>query len=238
MAASPPSPSGKQELQGGTGGSPGRKSRLGRLPADLWAHFGEEFRSLRTRVATRLQERHKIVLVTSALPQEGKTTVSSALARSFAQMEWKTVLLDFDLRKPGVHSLFGVDRAPGIADILQEKSCEEECLDATDSPFLELIPAGTPADGPAELIQADSTPRYLRDLASRYDYVVVDSPPLTSITDTHLLAQYADGILFVVNGRVSPRELVKSAREQLLDRPVLGVVLNGISTPKKYGYYY
>jgi Mrp family chromosome partitioning ATPase len=113
-----------------------------------------------------------------------------------------------------------------------------ECLDATDSPFLELIPAGAPAAGPAELIQSEATPNYLRDLASRYDYVVVDSPPLTSITDTHLLAQYVDGILFVVNGRVSPRELVKNGREQLLDLPVLGVVLNGISTPKKYGYYY
>lgn len=231
---SPPRPGSSD----GEGAPLGRRSKRGQLPADLWAHFGEEFRSLRTRVATQLQERHKIVLVTSALPQEGKTTVSSALARSFAQMEWKTVLVDCDLRKPGVHAIFGVDRAPGIADILLGKAREEECLDPTDSPFLELIPAGSTADGPAELLQADITPRYLRDLALRYDYVVVDSPPLTSITDTHLLAQYADGILFVVNGRVSPREMVKSAREQLLDRPVLGVVLNGISTPKKYGYYY
>jgi capsular exopolysaccharide synthesis family protein len=214
------------------------KGRRGRLPADLWAHFGEEFRSLRTRVATRLDARHKIVLVTSALPQEGKTTVSSALARSFAQMEWRTVLVDCDLRKPGVHTLFGVERSPGVADILQGRATEEQCVDGTDSPFLDLIPAGTQADGPAELLQADATPCYLRDLASRYDYVVVDSPPLTSITDTHLLAQYADGILFVVNGRVSPSGLVKNAREQLLERPVLGVVLNGISTPKKYGYYY
>ncbi|HEY5998281.1 MAG TPA: CpsD/CapB family tyrosine-protein kinase [bacterium] len=214
------------------------KSRRGRLPADLWAHFGEEFRSLRTRVATRLEARHKIILVTSALPQEGKTTVSSALARSLAQMEWRTVLVDCDLRKPGVHGLFGVDRAPGITDILEGRAREEDCLDATDSSFLDLIPAGTPSEGPAELLQADAMPKYLRDLASRYEYVVVDSPPLTSITDTHLLAAYADGILFVVNGRVSPRDLVRGAREQLADRPVLGVVLNGISTPKKYGYYY
>ena len=228
-------------LPGGQSGAPApsvRKGRRGRLPADLWAHFGEEFRSLRTRVASRLRERHKIVLVTSALPQEGKTTVASALARSFAQMEWKTLLVDFDLRRPGVHSLFGVDRAPGIADILLGRAREEECLAPTDSPFLELIPAGAPAAGPAELIQSEATPRYLRDLAARHEYVVVDAPPLTSITDSHLLAEYVDGILFVVNGRVSPRELVVSAREQLLDKPVLGIVLNGISTPKKYGYYY
>src|SRR5512139_3238403 len=137
---------------------PGRRSKRGRLPADLWAHFGEEFRSLRTRVATRLDERHKIVLITSTLPQEGKTTVSSALARSFAQMEWKTVLVDFDLRKPGVHSLFGIDRSPGVTDLLEGQATEEQCLVATDSAFLGVIPAGTPADGPAELLQADVTP--------------------------------------------------------------------------------
>ena len=90
----------------------------------------------------------------------------------------------------------------------------------------------------AELLQSAATPALLKSLASRYDYVVVDSPPLTSITDTLLLSGYVDGILFVVNGQVSPRDLVKSARDQLQDRPVLGVVLNGISTPKKYGYYY
>ena len=208
------------------------------MPVDIWNSIGEEFRSLRTRVATTLNERHKIVLVTSALPQEGKTTVSAMLARSFAQMEWRTLLVDADLRKPSQHTLFGIDRAPGLADLIQGRVPEEDAIAASNSPHLDLLSAGSPTQSAAELFQSAAAPVLLRSLASRYDYVVVDSPPLTSITDTHLLSGHVDGILLVVNGLVSPRELVKTAREQLQDRPVLGVVLNGISTPKKYGYYY
>ena len=219
-------------------GSSGRNARKGRTPNDLWSSFGEEFRSLRTRVAAKLDQRHKIILVTSSLPGEGKTTVSATLARSFAQMEWKTLLIDCDLRKPNIHTLFGIERAPGLTDVLNGLVREEDAILETDSVHLDLLPAGAPSHGPAEIIQSAGTPTLLKSLAARYDYVVVDSPPLTSITDTLLLSGYADGILFVVHGLVSPRDLVKTAREQLQDRPVLGVVLNGISTPRKYGYYY
>jgi capsular exopolysaccharide synthesis family protein len=228
-------------VPGPLAGSPppgARKARPGTMPSELWNAFGEEFRSLRTRVAATLNERHKIVLVTSSLPQEGKSTVSSTLARSFAQLEWKTLLVDADLRKPSLHAIFGIDRAPGLTDLLQGRMAETDAIAASDSPFLDLLSAGAPSDSPAELLHSNAAPDLLRGLAARYEYVVVDSPPLTSITDTLLLSGYVDGILFVVRGRVSPRELVKTAREQLHDRPVLGVVLNGISTPRKYGYYY
>lgn len=224
--------------QPGLGLSGARKAKRGKMPVDMWNSLGEEFRSLRTRVAAALDERHKIVLVTSALPQEGKTTVSSTLARSFAQMEWRTLLVDADMRKPTMHALFGIDRAPGLTDLLQGRIQEEEAIAASNSPHLDLLSAGSPSKDAAELLQSAAAPKLLKSLAARYDYVVVDSPPLTSITDTLLLSGYVDGILLVVNGQVSPRELVKSAREQLQDRPVLGVVLNGISTPRKYGYYY
>lgn len=208
------------------------------MPADLWGSVGEEIRSLRTRVATALDQRHKVVMVTSALPLEGKTTASATLARSFAQMQWSTLLVDFDLRRPSIHTLFGIEREPGVTDLLQGRFGDQDIIWSSDSPHLDLLPAGSLAAGPAELIQSPRTPQLLKSLAARYDYVVVDSPPLTSITDSLLLSGYVDGILFVVNARVSPREMVKAAREQLLDKPVLGVVINGISTPAKYGYYF
>lgn len=238
MAEQSPSAVPITEIPSGPGRSGARKAKTGRMPIDFWNSIGEEFRSLRTRVAAILNERHKIVLVTSALPQEGKTTVSATLARSFAQMEWRTLLVDADLRKPTVHTLFGIDREPGLTDLLQGRIPEEDAIAASNIPHLDLLSAGFPSQSAAELLQSPATPTLLKSLAALYDYVVVDSPPLTSITDTLLLSGYADGILFVVNGQVSPREFVKTAREQLQDRPVLGVVLNGISTPKKYGYYY
>ena len=219
-------------------GSPGaRPGKRGKMPGNLWSEFGEEFRNLRTRVAAMLDERHKIVLVTSALPQEGKTTVAATLSRSFAQMEWGTLLIDSDMRKPRLHQLFGIERAPGLTDLLQGRVGDEEAVAATDHPHLDVLPAGSSTQGPAELLQAEVTPKLLRGLAARYDYVVIDAPPLISITDTHLLSDYVDGIIFVINGLVTPRDVVQEAREQLQGRPVLGVVLNGISTPKKYYYY-
>jgi capsular exopolysaccharide synthesis family protein len=208
------------------------------MPENLWSEFGEEFRNLRTRVAALLDKRNKIVLVTSALPQEGKTTVAATLSRSFAQMEWRTLLVDSDMRKPRLHHLFGIERAPGLTDLLQGRVGDEDAVAATDHSHLDVVPAGSPTQGPAELLQAEVTPALLRRLAARYDYVVIDAPPLISITDTHLLSDYVDGIIFVINGLVTPRDVVQEAREQLQGRPVLGVVLNGISTPKKYGYYY
>ncbi len=235
MAEQSPSTSSSRSSPAGT---PARKAKKGTLSNELWSSFGEEFRSLRTRVAAKLDQRHKVILVTSSLPGEGKSTVSATLSRSFAQMEWRTLLIDCDLRKPSIHTLFSIDRAPGFSDLLAGQLREEDTIAHTDSVHLDVLPAGSPSDGPAELLHSAATPALLKNLASRYDYVVVDSPPMTSITDTLLLSGYADGILFVVNGMVSPREMVKAAREQLLDRPVLGVVLNGISTPKKYGYYY
>jgi len=215
-----------------------RKAKKGEMPAEIWNSLGEEFRSLRTRVAATLDQRHKVILVTSSLPGEGKSTVSATLARSFAQMEWRTLLVDSDLRKPTMHTLFGIDRAPGLTDLLQGIVHEGEAIAASNSRHLDLLAAGSPTQSAAELLQSAATPTLLKSLAARYDYVIVDAPPLTSITDAQLLSGYVDGILFVVNGLVSPRALVKSARDQLHDRPVLGVVLNGISTPKKYGYYY
>ena len=218
--------------------SPERTGRRGRVPSEAWSVLGEEFRSLRTRVSAALEQRHKVILVTSALPEEGKTTVSTTLARSLAQMEWKTILIDGDLRKPDLHSRFGCAREPGLTDLLEGRSGEGEAIARTDHPHLDVLPAGSPSIGPSELLQGEAMPRTLRGLAARYDYVVVDSTPLTAITDAHLLSGYADAILLVVRGLVSPREVVKDALGLLQGRPVLGVVLNGISAPKKYGHYY
>jgi capsular exopolysaccharide synthesis family protein len=230
-----PSSSGTTDHRAGS--PPARPGKRGKMPENLWSEFGEEFRNLRTRVAALLDKRNKIVLVTSALPQEGKTTVAATLSRSFAQMEWRTLLVDSDMRKPRLHHLFGIERAPGLTDLLQGRVGDEDAVAATDHSHLDVVPSGSPTQGPAELLQAEVTPALLRRLAARYDYVVIDAPPLISITDTHLLSDYVDGIIFVINGLVTPRDVVQEAREQLQGRPVLGVVLNGISTPKKYYYY-
>jgi len=209
------------------------------MSPELWGFFGEEFRNLRTKVAHAFgEERHKIVLVTSAVSNEGKTTVSTHLARSFSQTGWKTLLVDCDLRYPELHNVFRVDQGPGLGELLQGKAAEEEAVIATDLANLDLVTAGTTAESPAELFNSAEVPRLLQGLVSRYDYIVLDCPPLISITDTLLLARHADGLLLVINGYSTPREVVKTAADLVQDRRVLGAVLVGIATPRKYGYYY
>ena len=128
-----------------------RKAKKGKMPVEIWNSFGEEFRSLRTRVAGTLDKRHKVILVTSSLPGEGKSTVSATLARSFAQMEWRTLLVDADMRKPTMHAIFGIDRTPGLTDLLQGRVPEEDTIAASNSPHLDLLSAGSPSQGVAEL---------------------------------------------------------------------------------------
>lgn len=215
------------------------KGKKGKFPNELWGFFGEEFRNLRTKLISAFKdERHKIVLVTSAVPAEGKTAVAVNLARSLAKVGWKTILIDSDLRRPDIHTLFGIGRNGGLSEAVQGTLPLEDTICPTDLPELDLLPAGAQAEAPVELINSPAFQKLVKDLAARYDCVVLDSPPVISIADTLLLARYADGILLVVGGLQTPREIVKTALEQLQDTPILGVVLNGISTPKKYGYYY
>jgi tyrosine-protein kinase Etk/Wzc len=215
------------------------RRRKGTFPPELWSRLGEEFRCLRTRVVGALgEERHKLILVTSAVTQEGKSSVSANLARSLALGGRATLLVDTDLRRPTVHSLFGVQRVGGLADVARGDATIDDVLVSTDLPELDLLTAGSPVDAPVELISSPGFSDAIRQLVGRYEYVVMDTPPLISIADTSVLARSADGIIVVVGCFSTPRELVKTALEQLHDLPVLGLVLNGISTPTSYYSYY
>ena len=217
--------------------SDARKPKKGKLPAGIWDDFGEEFRILRSRVAAALKERHKIVLVTSALPQEGKSTVSANLARSFAQMEWRTLLVDFDLRKPSMHAIFGIERAPGLTELLQGRVPEEGAIAASNSPHLDLLSSGSPTEGGGtDPLRRDSGPaeeagRALRLPGRRRAATDLDHrrPAALGVRGRYPARGQRPGL---------PPGTGEGRPGAVAGRPVLGVVLNGISTPKKYGYYY
>jgi tyrosine-protein kinase Etk/Wzc len=215
------------------------RTKRGLFPRDLWARLGEDGRTLRTKVMGALPAATgNVVLVTSSVPQEGKTTVAVTLARSFAAAERTVLLVDADLRRPVLHTLFATALDGGVSDVVRGRRALDEAIAGTDIPCLEILTAGARESAPAELLGSPPFLALLRELATRYEFVVVDSPPLLSITDTLLLAAHADGILMVVRGCATPREIVRTAFEHLQDRPVLGVVLNGVSVPRRYGYYY
>lgn len=206
-------------------------------PADqLWNLHGEEFRTLRTKAVKALDlGKHKLIMVTSSLPREGKTTVSVNMARSLAQASWRTLLIDGDMRAPDVHYIFDLDRSPGFSDLLQRHRFTTEAVRDVGFCGLEVMPAGSPTETPAELINSSFTPMLLREMAQRYDYVVLDAPPLLSITDTLLLGRFVDGVIMVVQSGTTPREVARGALEQAEGLPILGMVVNGV--PPGDGYY-
>lgn len=217
-------------------GNPGK----GQFPDDMWDQWSEQFRGLRTRIDYQLTDHaHKIVLVTSAIPKEGKTTTAVNLARSITTPGVHTLLIDCDMRRPTLHALFDVPLRRGVRELLREGGPPGECVIETDINGMDLLLAGNPDGSPAELFVSNQVPTLLEKLRESYDYIVLDSPPVLPVTDAVLLSQWTDGVLLVAESSRTPREVVMEAVKQLKDRSrILGVVLNGIEATKRYHSYY
>ena len=240
--------------RGAGGGTPGRgpAADLSKLSAYLvtarepHSLAAEQFKRLRTHVLRRLKARMgKTILVTSAIGGEGKTTTALNLAVAIAQgVNENVLMIDTDLRKPGVHTHLGIAAERGIVDHLRDGVPLEELLVKTGIPKLTLLPSGTPPDNPAELLDSRPMGRLLQEVKGRYPdrYVVLDTSPVNVFTDTAILAPMADGIVLVVRDGSTPREYVLRAIAQLDRSSILGICLNMISAPESlqdsYYYYY
>jgi protein-tyrosine kinase len=192
----------------------------------------EEFRSLRTRL---LQMRDKqplrSLLVTSAVPQEGKSYVSANLARALAlQAGCRVLLVDADLRGRALHKMFGASANPGVAEYLLYERDELQILQRGKADNLFLIPSGRPAAGPAELLGNGQFCALLSRLAPLFDWIVVDSPSVTPFSDACSLANCCDGVLMVVRSRATTFDLARKAIERFPEEALIGVVLNEIET--------
>jgi succinoglycan biosynthesis transport protein ExoP len=214
------------------------RAKKGMFPSEHWEVWKEQFRGLRTIIDFAFKGRkNKVILVSSAVPGEGKTQVAVHLARVLALASWKTLLLDGDMRRPDIHTRLGIEQGPGLSDILSKKSLVEGAGRRTDIECCDVLPAGSSPDSPSELISANMA-GLLRGLSGLYDYIVIDTPPLLPVTDTLLMSKYADGILMVVRSQETPREVVKEALDQLGSATVLGFVMNGMSLTERYHSYY
>ncbi|MFI5211614.1 MAG: GumC family protein, partial [Ignavibacteria bacterium] len=158
----------------------------------------EAFRTLRTRLQfSKLEpEPIKTILITSSMPREGKTIISSNLAASFS-LSSKVLLLDCDFRKPRLHNIFNMKRYPGLCDYLFGTVPLEEAVRETSFPNLHLMTCGTIPTNPAELIASKHLQTFLNQMKPKYDYILIDSPPLATVTDAELLSSYVDGTVIV-----------------------------------------
>jgi protein-tyrosine kinase len=203
----------------------------------------EEFRTLRTRLnhLQTLQPLHTLI-VSSASPAEGKTFVSVNLALAQAQLSEQMVLLcDFDLRRPVIHNLFQMDRAPGVSDYLSGKCRFSEALRRVEGANLYVMPAGAPVKNPLELLNTRQARLMFEELPKHFNWSIFDTPPLLFSADANLLATMADGALLVVKIGATTFDNITRAMQSLCENNVVGIVANGARASElysKYTYYY
>jgi protein-tyrosine kinase len=200
----------------------------------------EEFRTLRTRL---LQMREKLplqtLLVTSALPGEGKSFVAANLALSFAQQVGRRVLLlDCDLRLSRLHVLFGCAATPGLAEFLRGEAEASSILQRGPDENFCFIPGGKPPSDPIELLGNGRLKGLLQRLAPLFDWIVVDSPPCVPLSDASMLSDLCDGVLMVVKAGKTPYDVAQKGSALFRDRHLLGVVVNHVAPQTAYSAYY
>ena len=201
----------------------------------------EEFRTLRSRLyQAREKQQLSRILVTSALPKEGKSFTSANLAQVLARQHGRRVLLvDGDLRNPQLHQLLGTDPGPGLFEYLRSEYDEFSIIQRGPMENLYFIPAGHYSANPAELLANGRLRNLLNRLQPMFDWIVVDSAPSVPVSDAVLMASDCDGVLLVVRSNSTPTDAARRVRRDFAERNMIGVVLNGI-TPElaPYMQYY
>jgi capsular exopolysaccharide synthesis family protein len=200
----------------------------------------EQFRTLRSRLY-RMRESQPLqtILISSAIPAEGKTMVSTNLAYALVRQRGCHVLLiDADLRSPRVHTLLGAPAAPGLADYLQNTATEFEVTQRSSEEGLCFIPAGNHVTHPSELISSARMKQFLERVRPAFDWIIIDSPPALPVADASVLGGLVDGVLFVVRANSTPSEASQKACKELRDAHILGVVLNNADESTGYNSYY
>lgn len=205
--------------------------------------IAERFRKLRSRIeAIQTDDGDaavRCILVTSALPDEGKTTTAANLALALAEdRDRTTVLVDADLRRPSL-GRFVVPRPNlGLADVLREGTSPDHVLIPLLGGALSLLPAGEGVPNPTSLLKSDAFSRLLGELRQRFDWIVIDTPPCVPFADAHTLHPHVDGAILVVRAASTSRATIHRALETLSDGPLLGVVLNDVRQTVVDKYYY
>ncbi len=211
---------------------------------DVWdseRQFAEAARSLRTAVYFGLaQTDGNIVQVTSAAPQDGKSTISSSLAIAMAKAGQRTLLIDADLRKPTQAKRFGYDNQRGVSTAVADDAPLSDAVQMTDLEDLHLLQSGPIPPNPTEILNSDRFARLLQEASEEYDRVIVDSPPLLPVADSRILASKCSGTVLVISTGKTTRKNATGAANALAQASarVLGIALNYAERGRGYGYGY
>ena len=211
------------------------------LALDTNSSVAEAYRVLRTSVLLSSTDKPpKTILVTSGQPGEGKTTTAVNTAISLAQLGSSVLIIDCDMRRPSVHNVLRVDPVVGLSTYLT-RGCElEDVIQELPIANLSVLTAGRIPPNPAEMISSPRMKEMLQILSERYDHIVIDSPPLLKVTDPVILSTLVDGVILVVHGGKSTREVIRRTRHELssVGARIFGVVLNNVSPDGSDSYSY
>ncbi len=207
---------------------------------DAQSAFSEAVRTVRTSVLmSALDDPHKIVVVTSSVPEEGKTTVSYNLACALGQVK-KVVLVDADMRRPKIGKLIGRDaKAPGLADLVAGHAPISQCVFHHEQAGIHVLPAGTVPPNPLELLSSKRFEEMVAKLREAFDIVVFDSAPLQLVSDSLVLSRHASAVIYVVKADSTPYQVAQNGLRRLsrVGAPVLGVVLNQLDLERAEKYH-
>jgi succinoglycan biosynthesis transport protein ExoP len=207
------------------------------------SQMAESYRALRTSLLlSNLGAPPKVIMVTSARPQEGKTTTSINTAIVLAQKGVRVLLIDADLRRPSVHKTLGMGPRSGLSNVLTGSATVQQTI--TISPIISnlfILPAGTPPPNPAELLASANMKELIDELRHQYDHIVIDTPPTLSVTDAVVLSPRADATILVIRSGQTTKQALRRSRDILtqVNAHVAGVLLNAVDlTSPDYYYYY
>jgi capsular exopolysaccharide synthesis family protein len=198
-----------------------------------------EFRRLVRNIWKNMSKETKSLLVTSSNAGEGKTLITSNLAITIAKSEDKRVLLiDSDLRRPNIHSVFGVERNLGMRSILKGETTLEEAIQDTELENLKIIISERGEASPLELLESANLKEIIDECKEQFDLIIFDTPPIIAVHDAEILVPYVDGVLLVVLAGKTFRQIVMRAIEVLNEAKanVLGIILNDIKETLPYYY--
>ena len=204
--------------------------------------IAEAFRSIRTSIIFSSPEDRplKTILITSTIPEEGKTTNAINLAIVFAQKNEQVVLVEADMRKHRIAKTFDLDNKEGLSSFLTGVSGYDKIIKKTAVPNLSIIPAGPTPPNPAELLTSIKTKELIEELKKNFDRIIIDAPPVLTVADTAIMANMADGVVQIIRAGFVNLDPILRTKQRLLEAKahILGVVLNDVEVKKEDSYYY
>ncbi len=206
-----------------------------------YSKAAESYRTLRSSLLLGAGGNAKVLVITSALPSEGKTMTAVNCATVMAQQGTKVLLVDADLRRSSLHRSFGIRKEPGLGDVLSGRcAADDVVVPIEDIPHLSVVSAGAAVAYPAEGLASEAMTAALRRWRNEYDHVVIDTPPVATVTDAVVLAAQADAVLLVARASGTTRQALRRTRDLLLraDARIAGVVVNGVDQHYESNYYH